>query len=121
MDPVNALICMAAAAWVGQIALGWQQINRFNQAIGTLSKSGQICIGRSAGRFKPRIILALAVSDEGRITGNFVIKGLTVFARPYSDNTLTGKTLSELHPETLFPANKALREALTLAISNKRC
>lgn len=120
MDPVNSLLGVAALAWTTQIALGWLQINRFNRALASLSSSGRVRIGRSAGRFKPRVILALAVSDEGRITGNFVMKGFTVFSSPYSEERLTGSMMNEIRPEALFPANKSLQEALALAISNKR-
>lgn len=120
MDPVNALIGMAAIAWISQIALGWLQISRFNRALAALAEHGRVSIGRSAGRLKPRVILALAVSEEGRITANFVMKGLTVFARPGDEARLTGRAISEVCPEALFPENKSLQEALTLAISNKR-
>ncbi|MEY8769412.1 transcriptional regulator GutM [Erwinia sp. ACCC 02193] len=120
MDPVNSLICVAALAWTTQIVLGWLQINRFNRALALLSECGRVRIGRSAGRFKPRVVLALAIGDEGRITGNFVIKGLTVFANPYSEERLTGAMLDDIRPEVIFPANKSLQEALALAISNKR-
>lgn len=120
MNPVNALICAAAIAWTAQIGLGWLQINRFNRALASLSNDGRVRIGRSAGRFKPKVILAMAVSDEGRVTGNFVMKGLTVFARPYTETALCNQVLSEIKPEVIFPTNKALCEALSLAISNKR-
>lgn len=53
------------------------------------------------------------------MTGNFVMKGLTVFARPYTETALCNKVLSEIQPEVIFPTNKALCEALSLAISNK--
>ncbi|MFZ4213587.1 transcriptional regulator GutM [Pantoea endophytica] len=120
MDPVNSLICVAALAWGTQITLGWLQINRFNRALMSLSNSGRVRIGRSAGRFKPRVVLGLAVNDDGRIAGNFVMKGFTVFSSPYNEEKLNGCMLSEIHPESLFPSNKLLQEALALAISNKR-
>lgn len=120
MDPVNALICVAALAWTAQIGLGWFQINQFNRALAALSNDGRVRIGRSAGRFRPRVILAMAVNDEGRVTGNFVMKGLTVFARPYTESALNNKVLSEIEPDVIFPTNKGLCEALSLAISNKR-
>jgi len=120
MDPVNSLICVAALAWAIQIALGWLQINRFNRALASLSDNGRVRIGRSTGRLKPRVVLALAVSDEGRITGNFVMKGFTVFSTPYSEKRLTGGMLDEIRPEVIFPAHKSLQQALALAISNKR-
>lgn len=120
MDSVNALVCVAAVAWAGQIALGWMQINRFNRALATLSDNGKVRIGRSAGRFKPRTVLALAVNDEGRISGNFVMKGLTVFSKPRTEARLNNTMLNDLCPGDIFPADKALREALMIAISNKR-
>lgn len=120
MDSVNVFIVVAAVAWMGQIALGWRQISCFNRALETLSQRGQVCIGRSTGRFKPRVILALAVNDDGRISDNLVMKGVTVFSRPASESALTGRRLDDLCPERLFPGHKALQEALTLAITNKR-
>lgn len=120
MDPVSLLICAAAAAWTAQIGLGWVQINQFNRALAALSSDGRVLIGRSAGRFRPRVVLAMSVSGEGRVTGNFVMKGLTVFARPYAEPLLHNKVLSEIRPEVIFPANKSLCEALSMAISNKR-
>lgn len=121
MDPVNSLICVAGVAWVGQIALGWMQIRRFNRALAELADNhGSISIGRSTGRFKPRVVVVLSLDDDRRILGNFLIKGLTVFSRPQSEETLTGKLASEICPEIMFPRNKAAQQALTLAISNKR-
>lgn len=120
MEPVNALIVSAALAWIGQIALGWLQINRFNRALTALSDYGVVKIGRSTGRFKPRVVLALAISEQGVITNNFVMKGFTVFSRPYAEATLNGIRLDEIRSEVIFPANKMLQEALTLAISNRR-
>jgi glucitol operon activator protein len=120
MDPVNTLVCVAAVAWTGQIVLGWLQIRCFNQAIAALADKGQVRIGRSAGRFKPRVVLAISVSEEGIINDNFIMRGLTVFSRPRSQEELTGRKLSEIQPEVIFPANKALQEALALAILNKR-
>ncbi|MER0047235.1 transcriptional regulator GutM [Pectobacterium odoriferum] len=120
MDPVNTLIAIAAMAWAGQIALGWLQINQFNHALASLSDKGIVRIGRSEGRFKPRVVLALSVSSDGRITDNFIMKGVTVFSRPYTEKSLCNRLLSEIRPDVIFPANKALRQALTLAMENKR-
>lgn len=120
MDPVNTLICLAGVAWLGQIVLGWLQIRHFNQALADLADNGSISIGRSAGRFKPRVVVVLSLDDDMRITGNFMMKGLTVFSRPRAERALTGKLLSEIRPEIMFPRNKSVQQALALAISNKR-
>ncbi|PRD16104.1 transcriptional regulator GutM [Pantoea coffeiphila] len=120
MDPVNTLISLAGVAWLGQIALGWVQIRRFNQALADMADNGHISIGRSAGRFKPRVIVVLSLDDDRRVTGNFLMKGLTVFSRPQSEGALTGKLVSEIRPEIMFPRNKSAQQALALAISNKR-
>ena len=120
MDAVNTLVCVAFVAWAGQAVLGWLQINRFNRALASLSDNGRVRIGRSSGRFRPRVVLALAVNEEGRICGNFVMKGITVFSRPVTEYRLADKMLNDICPGTLFPGNKVLQEALTLAISNKR-
>ena len=120
MDSVTALISVAIAAWVGQIALGWLQINHFNQALSALADKGHVRLGRSQGRFKPRVVLAIGTNDEGRIIDNFVMQGLTVFSRPRNESRLNGRVLSEICPEEMFPANQALQQALKLAIANKR-
>lgn len=120
MDPVNSLIALAAVAWTGHIALGWLQINRFNRALASLSDNGVVRIGRSDGHFKPRVVMAFTVNSDGRITSNFIMKGVTVFSRPYTEKTLSNLLLSEIRPEIIFPANKALQQALALALENKR-
>lgn len=120
MDPVNTFVCVAGIAWAGQIALGWMQIRRFNRALSELANDGRVGIGRSSGRFTPRVVMALSISEEGRITGNFVMKGMTVFSRPFTENRLNGLLIGEIMPEVIFPKNKAACKALALAISIKR-
>ncbi len=39
-------------------------------------------MGRSSGRFKPRVVVAIALDDQQRIVDTLFMKGLTVFARP---------------------------------------
>lgn len=118
MDPVNTLLCLAAVAWSGQTALGWLQIQRFNRELATLSRRGHVRIGRSAGRFTPRVVLALSLDQDNKITGNFIMKGLTVFSRPVTEMKLHGLRLEEIKPEILFPKNKSIQQALTLAMAN---
>ncbi|WP_241575338.1 transcriptional regulator GutM [Rosenbergiella nectarea] len=120
MDAVSIMICLGVIAWSAHIGLGWLQVSQFNRALAALSSHGRILIGRSSGRFRPRVVLAMAVDDRGKIKGNFIIKGFTVFARPFEEPSLNQKYLSEMQPQALFPENKLLSEALSMAISNKR-
>lgn len=79
---VSALITVAVIAWCAQLALGGWQISRFNRAFDTLCQQGRVGVGRSSGRFKPRIVVAIALDDQQRIVDTLFMKGLTVFARP---------------------------------------
>ncbi len=120
MDQITVLIIVAAIAWFCQIALGWFQIKMFNEALSALSVNGQICIGRSTGRFSPRVIVALSLDDQGFISDNFIMKGMTVFARPIRNAQLQGIELQNVDPETFFPKNKSIQQALTLAKNHKK-
>lgn len=79
---VSALITVAVIAWCAQLALGGWQISRFNRAFDTLCQQGRVGVGRSSGRFKPRVVIAIALDDQQRIVDTLFMKGLTVFARP---------------------------------------
>lgn len=65
---VTALIIVAAIAWLTQLAFGGWQIRRFNRAFDSLCQQGRVGVGRSAGRFQPRAIVAIAVDDNDRIS-----------------------------------------------------
>lgn len=79
---VSALITVAVIAWCAQLALGGWQISRFNRAFDTLCQQGRVGVGRSSRRFKPRVVVAIALDDQQRIVDTLFMKGLTVFARP---------------------------------------
>lgn len=79
---VSALITVAVIAWCAQLALGGWQISRFNRAFDTLCQQGRVGVGRSSGRFKPRVVVAIALDDQQRIVDTLFMKGLTIFARP---------------------------------------
>lgn len=119
MTATSLLISIAVVAWVAQIALGWWQINRFNRALDDLCQLGRVGIGRSGGFLKPRVVLALAFDVEQRISGAFMMRGLTVFARPRPINHLCGLHLEEIVPDVIFPQDTASQTALTLAIEPK--
>lgn len=79
---VSALITVAVIARCAQLALGGWQISRFNRAFDTLCQQGRVGVGRSSGRFKPRVVVAIILDDQQRIVDTLFMKGLTVFARP---------------------------------------
>lgn len=79
---VSALITVAVIARCAQLALGGWQISRFNRAFDTLCQQGRVGVGRSSGRFKPRVVVAIILDDQQRIADTLFMKGLTVFARP---------------------------------------
>lgn len=120
MTPVSLLITFAACAWLLQIALGWRQLRRFNQAFDDLYRRGhKIGVGRSAGRFKARAIVALAFDEQDRVSDGFIMRGLTVFARPRQMKTLIGLKREQLIPSVIFPIEPTCQAALSLAIEAK--
>ncbi len=62
----QALIAFALLAWLLQIAFGWWQLQRFNRAFDGLCRLGAVGVGRSGGRFRPRVVLALAFDADRR-------------------------------------------------------
>ncbi|MFU2077832.1 MULTISPECIES: transcriptional regulator GutM [Avibacterium] len=112
----SSLIIVAVVAWLLQILLGWWQISQFNQAFEKLCKLGNVGIGRTQGRFKPKVVIAIAFDHNQRVVDSIMLKGLTVFSRPKSITHLTGLLHSEIEPEAIFPKDKSSQQALREAI-----
>ncbi|TKI07739.1 transcriptional regulator GutM [Martelella alba] len=119
MSSTMLLTLCAAAAWLAQIALGGWQIRRFNLAYDRLCRQGAVGVGRSSGRFRARVVLALASDEEGRVCDGFILRGLTVFARPRPLPMLIGLHKNQLQADALFPKDRACQTALLLAIKPK--
>ncbi|ATA25675.1 transcriptional regulator GutM [Brenneria goodwinii] len=120
MTPASLLIAFAVSAWLLQIALGWWQLRRFNQAYDNLYRRGhKVGIGRSAGRFKARVVIALAFDEQDRVRDGFIMRGLTVFARPRQIKELIGLKREQLVPSVIFPIEPTCQTALSLAIEAK--
>lgn len=113
---VSALITVAVIAWCAQLALGGWQISRFNRAFDTLCQQGRVGVGRSSGRFKPRVVVAIALDDQQRIVDTLFMKGLTVFARPQKIPAITGMHAGDLQPDVIFPHDPLSQNALSLAL-----
>lgn len=116
---ISALIIVAALAWFMQLVLGGWQISRFNRAFDSLCQQGRVGVGRSGGRFKPRVVVAIALDEKQRITGALHMKGLTVFARPVKIAGVMGKSINELQPDVIFPHDSLSQNALSLALKLK--
>ncbi|MEQ6278699.1 transcriptional regulator GutM [Kluyvera huaxiensis] len=116
---ISALITVAIIAWCAQLALGGWQIYRFNRAFDKLCQFGRVGVGRSGGRFKPRVIVAIALDEQLHVADTFFMKGLTVFAKPTKISTILGKHIDELQPDVIFPHDPLLQNALSLALKLK--
>ncbi|MEC5342459.1 transcriptional regulator GutM [Brenneria populi] len=120
MTSASLLIACAVCAWLLQIALGWRQLRRFNQAFDALCRQGyRVGVGRAAGRFNARTIVALAFDEQDRLRDAFIMRGLTVFARPRQMKEWIGLKREQLAPSVIFPIEPACRAALSLAIEAK--
>ena len=113
---VSALITVAVIAWCAQLALGGWQISRFNRAFDTLCQQGRVGVGRSSGRFKPRVVVAIALDDQQRIVDTLFMKGLTVFARPQKIPAITGMHAGDLQPDVIFPHDPLSQNALSCEV-----
>lgn len=76
-------------------------------------------MGRSSGRFKPRVVVAIALDDQQRIVDTLFMKGLTVFARPQKFPQLS-MHVGDLQPDVIFPHDPLSQNALSLALKLKR-
>ncbi|OOF59687.1 transcriptional regulator GutM [Rodentibacter myodis] len=112
----NSLILIAIIAWVLQILLGWRQISQFNKAFSLLCQQGNVGVGRSKGRFKPKVVIAVAFDQNCCVVNSFIIKGLSVFSTPQTITSLQGLLHSEIIPAQIFPHSKASQDALEEAI-----
>ena len=115
-NATNTLILIAVTAWLLQIALGWWQVSRFNRAFELLCKQGNVGIGRTHGRFKAKVVIAVAFDQHQCVTDSLLMKGYTVFSKPRPIDKLKGLKLEEIVPQAIFPDNTAYQEALAEAI-----
>lgn len=121
---ITTLITLAVLAWLAQILLSGWQIHRFNQAFARLyqlpppQQVKQLGIGRAGGRFRPRIIIAIAFDEQQRVAGSLLMKGVSVFARPCEISGIQGLHVTELQAELIFPDNQNCQNALSLALKS---
>lgn len=116
---ISALITLAIIAWLSQMLLGGWQISNFNQAFDRLCRCGVVGVGRSSGRFKPRVVIALAFDEQQNIRDSLMMKGLTIFSRPHVISQIHGMNRQELRPDVIFPHDRNCQNALSLALKLK--
>lgn len=116
INTTNSLILIAVTAWILQIILGWWQISRFNRFFTQLCQQGNVGIGRSKGRFTPKVVIAIAFNEEKRVVNSFIMKGLSVFSAPKPITSLQGLLHNEIIPEQIFPKDNTAQDALKEAI-----
>lgn len=120
MNATSWFISIAALAWLGQILLGGWQVYQFNCAYDALHGQGHLVgLGRSGGRFTPRVVMALAFDADGYVRNGFTLRGLSVFARPRPLTRLIGLHKGQLVPSVIFPKDPACQTALALALKSK--
>jgi glucitol operon activator protein len=116
---VTALITVAVIAWICQLIFGGWQIRQFNRALDALCQQGRVGVGRAGGRFKPRVVVAIALDEHNRICDSLIMRGMTVFARPAKIQAINGISLQELEPDVIFPHDSLCQNALSLALNLK--
>ena len=104
MTLTTALLTAAAVAWTAQIILGYWQISRFNNAYAELARhSTYLGVGRSNGRFTPKILIILALDGDKRVSDSILMQGLTIFAAPQKLTQLHGMDYRDIDPAAIFP------------------
>ncbi|MFP2420741.1 transcriptional regulator GutM [Pseudescherichia vulneris] len=116
---ITTLITVAAIAWLSQLVLGGWQLHQFNLAFDALCQKGRVGIGRSGGRFKPRVVIAIALDEHNRVCDSLMLRGLTIFARPVKIPAINGTPLQQLQPDVIFPHDSRCQNALSLALKLK--
>ena len=120
MNSTTALLSLAIAAWLAQIVLGYWQISRFNRAYTALARdSTYLGVGRSNGRFTPKVLIILALDSEQRVRDSILMQGLTIFAAPQKLTQLHGMKFSDIDPAAVFPQRPRHQQALASALTRK--
>lgn len=117
---VFVLITVTTIAWCAQLALGGWQTSRFNRAFDTLCQQGQVSVGRSSGRFRPRVVVVTALGSQQRIVDTLFMEGLVVFTRPQKIPTITGMHADDLQPDVIFPHDPLSQNILSSMLKLKR-
>ena len=76
-------------------------------------------VGRSNGRFTPKVLIILALDSEQRVRDSILMQGLTIFAAPQKLTQLHGMKFSDIDPAAVFPQRPRYQQALASALTRK--
>lgn len=116
----SVLISVLIITWLLQILFGYWQIRTFNNAYTKLAQqSCYLGVGKSEGRFKPKVVIILALDKEKKVQNSLIMQGLTVFSRPQPLPELHGMYYRDINPAVIFPGQKRRQQALHSALMVK--
>ena len=93
---VGWIVVTLAVLWLLQLALAYQQAQRFMARTRALRRLGKVSIGASPRRVQGRAYVALAVGPDDRVTAAEALRGITVFANARPVPALVGLAAAEL-------------------------
>jgi DNA-binding transcriptional regulator of glucitol operon len=85
-----------AVLWLLQLALAYQQAQRFMARARRLRRHGKVSIGASRRQLRGRAYVVVAVGPDDRLTAAEALRGLTVFANARPVPALVGLPAVEL-------------------------
>src|SRR6476469_272267 len=90
-----AIIVCVAAIWMSQRLLSIWQSLRFRRQLLALRQHGKLSVGL-AKKIGRRVFVGLTVDEQGIVTANLVLRGVTVFALGKPNPALIGCRASDL-------------------------
>lgn len=114
MDTTWSMIYVAILAWGLQIVFGYFQVRSFNKVLKELSQKGNVRIGRTKSRWKPRTVVIIVASDDDKIVDFAYMKGMSIFSRPKKMSSLVGQHLP-LSNSALSQLSLPFQEAISVA------
>jgi Glucitol operon activator len=114
MDTTWSMIYVAILAWGLQIVFGYFQVRSFNKILKELSQKGNVRIGRTKSRWKPRTVVIIAANEDEKIIDFAYMKGISIFSRPKKIESLVGQPLP-LSNSVLSQLSQPFQEAISVA------
>jgi DNA-binding transcriptional regulator of glucitol operon len=93
---IGWVFLLLAALWLVQLALAYQQAQRFMARSRALRRLGKVSVGASPRRLQGRAYVVIAVGPDDRLTAAEALSGVTVFANARPVPALVGLTAVEL-------------------------
>ena len=93
---VGWLFLLLGVLWLLQLALAYQQAQRFMARARALRRLGRVSIGASPRRLRGRAYVVVAVGPDDRLTAAEALRGYTVFANAKPVPALVGLAAAQL-------------------------